>query len=376
LFADTIYIMNQGRLVMKGRKEKIFEQSEKLLSYGLECPKIVDIKNELIKAGVLRDRYIYSVNELVKRLKYEHPRAFLKGINMPDAKDIHGKIDPVNAILINNLSCKYGKNEVLKNISFSVSKGDYVAIIGATGSGKSTLLQHIPGLIKSKTETVFVDGLDVMDKTTDMRKLRCKIGYVFQYPEQQLFAKNVYEDVVFGPRNIGISEIEAEKRAYEAIKLVGLSEDIYDIPINKLSGGQKRRVALAGVLAMKPEYLILDEPVAGLDPEGKRNMLNIIDALHKEAGITIIMVSHDIESVAEYADKVIVLEDGEIVYNGNPSQVFYRLATKKQDVKTQIKNVPVIMELLVKLRKNGLVVDCMTTDYRQGINNIISALNV
>ena len=376
LFADTIYIMNQGRLVMKGRKEKIFEQSEKLLSYGLECPKIVDIKNELIKAGVLRDRYIYSVNELVKRLKYEHPRAFLKGINMPDAKDIHGKIDPVNAILINNLSCKYGKNEVLKNISFSVSKGDYVAIIGATGSGKSTLLQHIPGLIKSKTETVFVDGLDVMDKTTDMRKLRCKIGYVFQYPEQQLFAKNVYEDVVFGPRNIGISEIEAEKRAYEAIKLVGLSEDIYDIPINKLSGGQKRRVALAGVLAMKPEYLILDEPVAGLDPEGKRNMLNIIDALHKEAGITIIMVSHDIESVAEYADKVIVLEDGEIVYNGNPGQVFYRLATKKQDVKTQIKNVPVIMELLVKLRKNGLVVDCMTTDYRQGINNIISALNV
>lgn len=376
LFADTIYIMNQGRLVMKGRKEKIFEQSEKLLSYGLECPKIVDIKNELIKAGVLRDRYIYSVNELVKRLKYEHPRAFLKGINMPDAKDIHGKIDPVNAILLNNLSCKYGKNEVLKNISFSVSKGDYVAIIGATGSGKSTLLQHIPGLIKSKTETVFVDGLDVMDKTTDMRKLRCKIGYVFQYPEQQLFAKNVYEDVVFGPRNIGISEIEAEKRAYEAIKLVGLSEDIYDIPINKLSGGQKRRVALAGVLAMKPEYLILDEPVAGLDPEGKRNMLNIIDALHKEAGITIIMVSHDIESVAEYADKVIVLEDGEIVYNGNPSQVFYRLATKKQDVKTQIINVPVIMELLVKLRKNGLVVDCMTTDYRQGINNIISALNV
>lgn len=376
LFADTIYIMNQGRLVMKGRKEKIFEKSEKLLSYGLECPKIVDIKNELIKAGVLRDRYIYSVNELVKRLKYEHPRAFLKGINMPDAKDIHGKIDPVNAILINNLSCKYGKNEVLKNISFSVSKGDYVAIIGATGSGKSTLLQHIPGLIKSKTETVFVDGLDVMDKTTDMRKLRCKIGYVFQYPEQQLFEKNVYEDVVFGPRNIGISEIEAEKRAYEAIKLVGLSEDIYDIPINKLSGGQKRRVALAGVLAMKPEYLILDEPVAGLDPEGKRNMLNIIDALHKEAGITIIMVSHDIESVAEYADKVIVLEAGEIVYNGNPSQVFYRLATKKQDVKTQIKNVPVIMELLVKLRKNGLVVDCMTTDYRQGINNIISALNV
>lgn len=376
VFADTMYIMNQGRLVMKGRKESIFEQSEKLLSYGLECPKIVDIKNELLKEGVLRDRYICSVDDLVKRLKYEHPRAFLKSINMPKAKDIHSKTDPVNAILINNLSCKYGKNEVLKNISFSVSKGDYVAIIGATGSGKSTLLQHIPGLIKSKSETVFVDGLDVMDKSTDLRKLRCKTGYVFQYPEQQLFAKNVYEDVVFGPRNVGISEVEAEKRAYEAIKLVGLSEDIYDMPISKLSGGQKRRVALAGVLAMKPEYLILDEPVAGLDPEGKRNMLKIIDALHKEAGITIIMVSHDIESVAEYADKVIVLEDGEIVYNGNPSQVFYRLATVKQDDKTQIKNVPVIMELLVKLRRAGLVVDCMTTDYKQGINNIISALIV
>ena len=390
IWADTIYIMNQGKLVMKGRKESIFAEPDKLAGYGLECPEIVNIKNRLCKSGIIRDQYIYTVDALVQRIKKEHPYAFELGVGLQKPENIHVKIDPVNAILVNNLSFSYGRHEVLKNISLSVAKGEYVAVIGETGSGKSTLLQHIPGLLKAKSGEVYVDGLDVADRTTDIQSLRCKIGYVFQYPEQQLFAKNVYEDVVFGPRNVGISEVEAEKRAYEAIQLVGLSDEIYDMPIHKLSGGQKRRVALAGVLAMKPEYLILDEPTAGLDPEGRCNMLEIIDMLHKEAGITIIMVSHDIESVAAYADRVIVLEHGEVKYNGKPEHAFYGIAYENivralddngnyvshdiMGLADDISTIPVIMQLLVKLRLAGLPVDCLTVNQQKGIENIMRAL--
>ena len=368
---DNIYVMHQGKMVMKGRKEMIFSETEKLLSYGLECPEIVNIKNRLFEDGVIQDKNIITVQGLVARLKAEYPLAFEKGIALPENPSSHSKIDPVNAILFNDVSFAYGKKKVLNNISLSVGKGEYVAIVGATGSGKSTLLQLIPALLKCKKGTVYVDGLDVNDRTTDIRKLRCKIGYVFQYPEQQLFAKNVYEDVVFGPRNVGISEVEAEKRAYEAISLVGLSDEVYDMPISKLSGGQKRRVALAGVLAMKPEYLILDEPVAGLDPEGKREMLQIIDALHREVGMTIITVSHDIESVAKYADRVVVLEKGSIVYSGAPANAFYELWNKDRK---EMYNLPAIMQLLIRLRMSGLPVDCFAVDMDQGIEYIKRAL--
>ena len=373
LWADTIYIMHQGKLAMKGRKEVVFADESKLVELGLELPEVVKIRNGLLDAGLIKNQYIYDIDGLVARLKKEHPNSFYIDTGLEEMENIKPKLDPVNAILFNNLSFSYGRQQVLKDITFGIGKGEYVAIVGATGSGKTTLLQHIPGLLRNKTEMVYVDGLDVMDKTTDIQKLRCKIGYVFQYPEQQLFAKNVYEDVVFGPRNVGVSEVEAEKRAYEAIQMVGLSDEIYDTPLNKLSGGQKRRVALAGVLAMQPEYLILDEPVAGLDPEGKENMLQIIEALHKEAGITIIMVSHDIESVAKYADRVIVLEHGQVKYNGSPEQVFY-LKALQDNAEDETWNIPVMMQLLVKLRKAGLPVDCRTVDMRQGIMNIKAAV--
>ena len=222
---------------------------------------------------------------------------------------------------------------------------------------------------------VFVDGIDVMDKASDLSKVRKKLGFVFQYPEQQLFAKNVYEDVVFGPRNTGVSEIEAEKRAYEAIEVVGLSDEIYDMPVNKLSGGEKRRVALAGVLAMQPEYLILDEPLSGLDPQGKQNMLDIISALHKEAGITIVMVSHDMESVVRYADRLIALEKGQVLGDGAPVNVFYEMYLSAEDKEKELYNLPVMMQLLIRLRSEGLEADCMVADIDEGINSIINAIN-
>ncbi len=370
LFAERIYILDRGKLALKGRREDIFFDEERLRDLGLECPAIVNIVNLLYKENIIRRRDIFDVDELTEEIKARYPKKFYLDTKMVKPIIEKKAVDPVNAILINNLTCKKGKKTILKDITLQVSKGEYVAIVGETGAGKSTLLQHIPALIKTKTGKVFVDGMDVNEKATDIRRLRCKIGFVFQYPEQQLFAKNVYEDVVFGPRNVGVSEIEAEKRAYEAIELVGLSQDVYDIPISKLSGGQKRRVALAGVLAMKPEYLILDEPLAGLDPAGKQEMLGIIDALHKEAGITIIMVTHDMEKLASYANRVIVMEQGAILQDDSTVNTMYHMTSENADSRV----APVIMTLLCNLRKKGLLVDCDTVDIKQGVSNIISAL--
>lgn len=370
IVADKIYVMHMGKIVMKGRREAIFSRGEELRDYGLDCPKSVVIKSKLVDEGIINDSSIYTVDGIVNRIKMEYPMAFEKSVPLPELVEDSRKVDPVNAILFDKVSFSYGKKKVLDEVSLTVAKGEYVAIVGSTGSGKSTLLSHIPRLISPSSGSVYVDGMDIGDRSTDIRKLRCKIGYVFQYPEQQLFAKNVYEDVVFGPRNVGISEVEAEKRAYEAISLVGLSEDVYDMPLSKLSGGQRRRVALAGVLAMKPEYLILDEPVAGLDPAGKEEMLAIIDILHREVGITILMVSHDIESVAKYADKVIVMEKGNVVYNGSPANAFYTIWKETGEMH----QLPVMMQILIKLREAGLPVECFVTEEEAGIAAIKKAL--
>lgn len=370
LVADTIYLLHQGKLVAKGRRESIFSKDSKLFDYGLDYPEIVKIREFLLDNNVIRDKSIFAVEDMVARIKKEHPYSFELGVKMPVPMVEHKKIDPVNAILVDKLTCGYGKKKILENISFSVGKGEYVAVVGATGTGKSTLLQHIPALLKPKKGTVYVDGIDVNDRTTDIQALRCKIGYVFQYASQQLFGKNVYEDVVFGPRNVGVSEVEAEKRAYEAIKLVGLPDDIYDMPINKLSGGQKKRVALAGVLAMKPEYLILDEPTSGLDPVGKREMLDIIDTLHREAGITIIMVSHDVEAIAGRADRLIVLDGGRLSYDGDVAMGFY----KQWCDNSSMANIPIIMQLLIQLRLAGMPVDPVETDMARGVENIIKCI--
>ena len=373
LFADYIYIMNKGRIFIRGTKESVFSRKDELISAGLEVPVIVEIKDKLFDAGVLRDRSIYSVDALIARLKKEHPNKFFLDVKMERYNMSKKNVNPTNAVLFNHAGYSYGNNEVLRDISFDIGKGEYVAIIGRTGAGKSTLLQLIPALIKSKTEMVYVDGVDVMEKAADLKKVRSKIGYVFQFPEQQLFAKNVYEDVVFGPRNMGVTEVEAEKRAYEAIELVGLSDEVYDMPVSKLSGGEKRRVALAGVLAMQPEYLILDEPVSGLDPEGKKNMLDIIEALNKEAGITIIMVSHDPESVAKYADRLIVLDDGQKLSEGNPCEVFYDLYINKK-IKSPVE-LPVVMQLLTGLRNEGLEVSCLNSNPDKAVEDIVTALS-
>ncbi len=199
------------------------------------------------------------------------------------------------------------EKQALKDIDLVIEEGDFIGLIGHTGSGKSTLTQHLNGLMKATGGTVYYRGQDIYEKNYNMKDLRSKVGLVFQYPEHQLFETTVYKDVSFGPKNLGLESLEIDLRTYEAIKMVGLGDDILDASPFELSGGQKRRVAIAGVLAMKPELLILDEPTAGLDPKGRDEILDQIAKLHRENNITIILVSHSMEDVAKYANRLVVM---------------------------------------------------------------------
>lgn len=214
------------------------------------------------------------------------------------------------------------EKQALKDINLEIKKGEFVGIAGHTGSGKSTLIQHLNGLEKATSGTITYDGQDIYKKDFDLDSLRRKVGLTFQYPEYQLFEATVFEDVCFGPKNQGFSEEEVKERAREALQLVGFPEELYDKSPFQLSGGQKRRVAIAGVLAMNPEYLILDEPAAGLDPIGRTEILDQIKKLHDEKGIAVILVSHSMEDLAHYVDRLIVMNHGEKVFDDTPKNVF------------------------------------------------------
>ena len=214
------------------------------------------------------------------------------------------------------------EKRALNDISLEIGQGQFVGIIGHTGSGKSTLIQHLNGLMKATSGDILYDGQSIYAEGYDMRKLRSQVGLVFQYPEHQLFEVDVRSDVCFGPKNQGLSEEESEKNAREALELVGFPEKYYKQSPFELSGGQKRRVAIAGVLAMKPKVLILDEPTAGLDPKGRDEILDQIAKLHKETGMTVVLVSHSMEDVARYVDRIIVMNKGEKMLDSTPKEVF------------------------------------------------------
>lgn len=214
------------------------------------------------------------------------------------------------------------EKRALNDISLEIGQGQFVGIIGHTGSGKSTLIQHLNGLMKATSGDILYDGQSIYAEGHDMRKLRSQVGLVFQYPEHQLFEVDVISDVCFGPKNQGLSEEESEKNAREALELVGFPEKYYKQSPFELSGGQKRRVAIAGVLAMKPKVLILDEPTAGLDPKGRDEILDQIAKLHKETGMTVVLVSHSMEDVARYVDRIIVMNKGEKMLDSTPKEVF------------------------------------------------------
>lgn len=242
----------------------------------------------------------------------------------------------------------------ITNINLEIEAGEFVGVIGPTGSGKSTLVQHFNGLLLPSSGKVYVDGVDLTLKDTQLRRIRQKVGMVFQYPEHQLFGETVLEDVGFGPRNGGLEEEEVIKRVRKALAYVGLDyEALKDHSPFELSGGQKRRVAIAGVLAMEPSVLILDEPTAGLDPEGREEILQEVKQLHQERGITVILVTHSMEDAARLVDRLIVMEKGTVALDGTPTQVF----REAERLKKMGLGVPQITELMHELKACGLDVN-------------------
>lgn len=259
----------------------------------------------------------------------------------------------------------------LKDVNFEIPDGQFVGLIGHTGSGKSTLIQHLNGLIKPTSGSILYNGTDIHSEGYSLKGLRSKVGLVFQYPEHQLFEVDVFADVCFGPKNLGLSEAEVKARAKEALELVGLDEKYWEQSPFELSGGQKRRVAIAGVLAMGPEVLILDEPTAGLDPRGRDEILDQVEKLHKEKGMTIILVSHSMEDIARYADRLMVMNHGEKVFDGAPREVFEHY----KELEAIGLAAPQVTYIIHALKEHGVPIESDITTVEEARDAILKLLN-
>lgn len=278
------------------------------------------------------------------------------------------------SIILDHVTYKYNpgtsyETTALSDIDLKIDDGEFVGIIGHTGSGKSTLVQHLNGLIKATSGSIYYNGQNIYDRDFDLKDLRTQVGMVFQYPENQLFETTVYDDVCFGPKNQGLDKKEISLRVYEAIRAVGLPEECCDSSPFELSGGQKRRVAIAGVLAMKPAVLILDEPTAGLDPAGRHDVLELISDLHKRRGETIILVSHSMEDVANYVDRIIVVDKGKIKYDDVPKKVFRHL----KELEEMGLAVPEVTYLMHDLKSMGFPVSDDATTVEEAEEEILKA---
>ena len=372
--ADKVFVMKQGKLVLQGTPKQIFEEENVIYDCGLMLPVLYQYIKFLTGQGLLSKEEAFNVEsdeDLVDLLCNKYAINISKTKNVRDDKSDnidkddemnsiiqHRDYNPAEGLLLDNVSYIYNKGfageiKALKNVNLHIGSGEFVAVIGNTGSGKSTLMQHLNGLLVPDEGNVYYNGKDIADKDFSLKKLRQKVGLVFQYPEYQLFAETVEQDVAFGPLNMDISKVEANKRAYSAIEAVGLPDTIYDAAPLSLSGGQKRRVAIAGVLAMGPEYLVLDEPTAGLDPVSAKELLDMLKHLQTEQGITIVMVSHSMEEVSEYADRIVFLRHGELMIDGESSYVY------SSDLlpESYYSNLPLGVKILRGLKESGVDVD-------------------
>ena len=260
------------------------------------------------------------------------------------------------SILANHVDYIYNPGTVfekkaLSDVSFKIEDGEYVGLAGHTGSGKSTLVTHLNGLMKPTSGGIYVDGVDISSEGYDMKQLRSNVGLVFQYPEHQLFEEDVFTDVCFGPKNLGLDRTEIELRAYEALKAVGVKDKHFYMSPFDLSGGEKRRVAIAGVLAMKPKVLILDEPCAGLDPKGREEILSIADDLHDNLGITIIIVSHSMDDLADHVDRLLVMHEGQLAMDGPVREVF-RYRSELEEMGLTVPEATAVMSDLAQMGLN------------------------
>ncbi|MCR5774845.1 MAG: energy-coupling factor transporter ATPase [Lachnospiraceae bacterium] len=279
------------------------------------------------------------------------------------------------SIILDHINYVYSKGtsdeiKALDDVSMEIRTGDFLGLIGHTGSGKSTLVQHLDGLLKATSGHIYYNGEDIYDDDYDMKGLRGKVGLVFQYPEHQLFEEDVFKDVCFGPRNLGMSEKDIELAAYSALKAVKLPDELFYVSPFHLSGGQKRRVAIAGVLAMKPEVLVLDEPTAGLDPEGRDEILDMVKGLHDEDNITVVLVSHSMEDVANYADHIVVMEKGRVHMDGTPKEIF----SQTEELERIGLAAPRVTYMMYELKRRGFDVDTTATTISEAVNSVIGAV--
>ena len=340
--ADRVVIMNQGTIEMEGTPEEIFSEAERLRSLNLDVPFAVELSEALrqrgipVPVGVIENKTLAEYLTAYRKTNGSDTAAAAISVNQKENKAQFERkvlqVEEAPVLRVDHIRHIYSEGMpyetvALNDVSFSVKRGAFVGIIGHTGSGKSTMVQHLNGLLKPKSGSIYVNGVEITADHVKMREIREKIGMVFQYPEYQLFEETVEQDVAFGPANLGWDEAKIRQAVEEALALVGLSyAEMKDRSPFDLSGGQKRRVAIAGVLAMQPEILILDEPTAGLDPKAKQDILQMIERVRAMAGTTILLVSHNMGDIARLADQVLVMDRGTVRLDGSPEEVFAQSA--------------------------------------------------
>ena len=372
--ADYIYVMDKGKVVMEGKPEQIFSKVDLLKHYRLDVPQATAVADELIRKGfpvsagtLTREALCREVVSLAReRGRIQDPLG--KEVYRDEVKS-RPDGDPVlrlkNLNYIYNPGTAYEKH-AMKGVDLDIWQGEFIGIIGHTGSGKSTLIQHLDGLIRATGGELFFQGENIYQEGYSMKTLRQQVGLVFQYPEHQLFEADVLSDVCFGPKNQGLSDEECRQRAKEALQMVGFPETLYNASPFDLSGGQKRRVAIAGVLAMRPKVLVLDEPTAGLDPKGRDDILDQIALLQKTTHMTVILVSHSMEDVARYVDRIIVMNRGEKIFDDTPKRVF-RHYKRLEEVGLA---APEVTYLMHELRAQGIPVSTDITLVEEAADEI------
>jgi energy-coupling factor transport system ATP-binding protein len=381
--ADHVFVMEKGKVVMDGTPRDIFAHVEQLKNYHLDAPQITMVAHKLQLLGKELPFGIMESKELADALW--ELKLKQNGLKQDKAREVEiDKVSPqmgnqqeaLDIIALENISYTYhpgtpDERQALKEINLRIPKGQIIGIIGHTGSGKSTLIQQMNGLLKASLGKLFYNGENIYKKGIELKKLRTQVGMVFQYPEHQLFEEDILKDVTYGPKNQGLSDEEAKERAIRALELVGFPKEQYGHSPFECSGGQKRRAAIAGVLAMEPKVLVLDEPTAGLDPKGRREILDQIEKLHKETGTTIILVSHNMEEIAKYVERLVVLDKGSIIIDGKPTEVFSKYKTLEKIGLA----APMVTYLINDLKEKGFLVKTEVTTVDEAVSEIIRCLD-
>lgn len=350
--ADRVIVMDDGHIIMDDVPRNIFARVDELKAHALDVPQVTELMYRLRKDGLDVPLNIISEEECAAEL-LKLPHAGKVSVRPPERQPENDKVP--YAAEVKNLTYKYSvgtpfESTAVDNVSVSIRKGQFVGVIGHTGSGKSTLIQHLNGLLRPTSGEIFINGRNIWDKDTDIRSVRFMAGLVFQYSEYQLFEETVYKDIAFGPKNMGLPEEEIDRRVRGAAAAMGLSDELLKRSPFDLSGGQKRRAALAGVIAMQPQILILDEPAAGLDPKGRDTVLDEIKEYHRSSGTTILLVSHSMEDIVKYAEKILVMNRGRLFCYEDTDTVF----SHTKELKQIGLGIPQISGLSHRLKDGGM----------------------